>query len=260
MIRQLRGGDWRVSMLEKIVVATIFVIWALGGASEGFVFPSNIGWGFKESELVHAKDPETQLYAGSKQQSLKTEASRNQPNPEKDKEILIDSRPKLVIRYGQAKYKVKAHGALAGIESREVISNNGKRKKTVTKVTEENTDTFMSAIKEVVENKNSIWFERGTYQGGTAREVKTINVYDEKKSLIAIFKQATGEFITFCKLNRQEEADLLKTGNFGGEDSSQAKNAPPKVKPKQNVTNETTPIDSSESDVMGITPDPSSLD
>lgn len=47
---------------------------------------------------------------------------------------------------------------------------------------------------------------------------------------------------------------------FGDEDSSQAKNAPPKVKPKQNVTNETTPIDTSESEVMGITPNPSSLD
>ena len=31
-------------------------------------------------------------------------------------------------------------------------------------------------MEEIVENPNSIWFEDGTYQGGTNREVESINI------------------------------------------------------------------------------------
>ena len=46
----------------------------------------NPGWGLENNlyetpGLVRPADCETQLYPGSPQQSLKTEASRNQPNP-----------------------------------------------------------------------------------------------------------------------------------------------------------------------------------
>jgi hypothetical protein len=35
----------------------------------------------------------------------------------------------------------------------------------------------MDVVEEIVENPNSIWFEDGTYQGGTDREVESINIY-----------------------------------------------------------------------------------
>ena len=60
----------------------------------------------------------------------------------------------------------------------------------------------MDLVEEIVENPHSIWFEDGTYQGGTTREVETINVYDDEyKNLVAIFKRSTGEFITVCQPN-----------------------------------------------------------
>ena len=106
---------------------------------------------------------------------------------------------------------------------------------------------------------SSIWFEEGFYQGGTSREVESINIYNEEENRVAIFKRSTGEFMTFCEPNEDEIEDLLATGNFGGQSgwfSGQAKNLPPKVKAEQNVADEITPIDSFESHVMGITPAP----
>ena len=117
----------------------------------------------------------------------------------------------------------------------------------------------MDVVEEIVENPNSIWFEDGTYQGGTNREVESINIYNQEENRIAIFKRSTGEFMTFCEPNDDEREDLLETGNFGGQFgwfSGQAKNVPPKVKSEQNVADEITPIDSFESHVMGITPAP----
>lgn len=64
-------------------------------------------------QLVRSGDCETQLYPGSTEQSLKTEADRNMPT-KKDLCILVESRPELVMRYGQSKYKVKPYGAIAG--------------------------------------------------------------------------------------------------------------------------------------------------
>lgn len=173
-----------------------------------------------------------------------------QPNP-KDRWILVESRPELIMRRGQVQFKTKDHGALAGLPYK--IKKNGG---TSTARTEENMDRFMDVVEEIVENPNSIWFEDGTYQGGTNREVESINIYNQEEDRIAIFKQSTGEFITFCESNDVEREDLLETGNFGGQFgwfSGQAKNLPPA---KQNVADEITPIDSFESHVMGITPAP----
>lgn len=67
--------------------------------------------------------------------------------------------------------------------------------------------------------------------------------------------------MTFCEPNDDQQEDLVKTGNFGGKfgwSSGQTKNVPPKVKAEQNVADETTPIDTFESHVMGITPAPAS--
>ena len=125
----------------------------------------------------------------------------------------------------------------------------------------------MDAVESIVEDPNSIWFEDAKYQNGTIRELDSINIYNEEQNRVVVFKQSTGEFVTFCEPGEEEEKHLLETGNFGGQFESvsgQAKNVPPKVEVEQNVADETTPIDSFESHVMGITPAPtydfSSLD
>ena len=259
IIRELRGGSWSTALIgNTIFVAVLYGIWVLASVSEGFVQQPNPGWGlsnnlYEPPGLVRPADCETQLYAGSPQQSLKTEASQNQPNA-KDRCILVESRPELIIRRGQAQFKTKDHGALAGLPYK--IKKDGS---TSTARTEANIDEFMDTVEEIVENPNSIWFEEGTYQGGTSREVESINIYNEEENRIAIFKRSTGEFITFCEPDEDEQNDLIKTGNFGGQFgwfSGQAKNVPPKVKSEQNVADEITPIDSFESHVMGITPAP----
>ena len=259
IIRELRGGAWSTALIgNTIFVAVLYGIWLLASGSEGFVQQPNPGWGlgnnlYEPPGLVRPADCETQLYAGSPHQSLKTEASRNQQNP-KDRSILVESCPELIIRRGQAQFKTKDHGALAGLPYK--IKKNGG---TSTARTEENIDRFTDVVEEIVKNPNSIWFEDGTYQGGTNREVESINIYNEEENRIAIFKPSTGEFITFCEPTDDEREDLLETGNFGGQFgwfSGQAKNVPPKVKAEQNVADEITPIDSFESHVMGITPAP----
>ena len=114
IIRELRGGSWSTALIgNTIFVVVLYGIWLLASGSEGFVQQPNPGWGlgnnlYEPPGLVRPADCETQLYAGSPQQSLKTEASRNQPNA-KDQWILVESRPELIIRRGQAQFKTKDH-------------------------------------------------------------------------------------------------------------------------------------------------------
>lgn len=79
----------------------------------------NPGWGLRNNlyeppGLVSLADCKTLLYGGSSQQSLKTKVSRNQPNL-KDRWILVESRPELIIRRGQAQFETKDHEALTGL-------------------------------------------------------------------------------------------------------------------------------------------------
>lgn len=260
LIKELRGGSWSTALLGNTVfLVVLYGIWILAGGSEAFVQQPNPGWGlpaqglYDPPGLFRPADCETRLYGGSPPQSLKTEASRNQPNP-KDRWFLVESRPELIMRRGQAQFKTKDHGALSGLPYS--IKKNGG---TSTLRTEENVDVFMDVVEEIVENPNSIWFEEGTYQGGTTREEESINVYNEEYNRIAVFKKSTGEFITFCEPTRIERDNLKETGNFGGQIgwfSGQAKNFPPNQSSQQNVGHEMTPINSFESDVMGIRPAP----
>ena len=40
-----------------------------------------------------------------------------------------------------------------------------------------------------------IRFEDGRYEGGTTREVESINIYNEEANRVAIFNRSTGEFV-----------------------------------------------------------------
>lgn len=123
IIRQLRGGTWQESLAGNLFFAALFYgVFMVATGGEGFAVPENPGWGlgnnrYEHSALVRPTDGDTRLYAGSGPQSLKNEAARNQPNP-KDRFILLESRPELIIRRGQAQAKTRDHGALAGLPYR----------------------------------------------------------------------------------------------------------------------------------------------
>ena len=124
---------------------------------------------------------------------------------------------------------------------------------TSTLKTEENVDVFMDVVEEIVYDPNSRWFEEGSYQGGTSREVESINIYNEKHNRIAVFLRSTGEFLTFCEPSPNEREDLIQTENFGGQDNwfiSTLKNRTP----QQKFVSDFTVVNSFEKDVMGISP------
>jgi hypothetical protein len=80
IIRKLRGGSWSTALIgNTIFVVVLYGIWLLSSLyeSEGFVQQPNPGWGLRDNfyeypGLVRLADCETQLYAGSPQQLLKT--------------------------------------------------------------------------------------------------------------------------------------------------------------------------------------------
>ena len=78
------------------------------------------------SELLRNIRQRVPFSAGSPTQSFQTWEDRNQPNP-KDRYILVESRPELVIRRGQGKFKTKDHGARAEIKAN-ASKNRGKRR------------------------------------------------------------------------------------------------------------------------------------
>ena len=258
IVTELRGGSWVGALGSAAFFGLIFIIITISGGTHGFIPPpANPGWGLPNNlydppALVQPADcSSTQLYAGSPTQSLKTWVDRNKPNS-KDRWILLESRPELVVRRGQSQYKTKDHGALAGL-SYKIKSDGG----TSTLRTEANINSFMDVIEEIVENPNSIWFEAGMYQRDTTREIESINIYNEEQNRVIIFTRETGEFITFCQPDKFEVDDLMKTGNFGGQDgwfSGHSKNLPPNQSTQNVVDNEITPVSTFESDVMGITP------
>ena len=121
LIKELRGGSLTPALIGNVIfLAVLYGIWILAGGTQGFVTPpTNPGWGFPRGlydppGLVRPGDCRTQLHAGSRTQSLKTWEDRNQSNP-KDRWFLVESRPELVMRRGQSKFKTKDHGALAGL-------------------------------------------------------------------------------------------------------------------------------------------------
>ena len=236
----------------RFFLVVLYGVWIL---SEGFVTPQqNPGWGlpnglYNPPGLVRPVDCGTQLHAGSPTQSLKTWEDRNKPDS-KDRWFLVGSRPELVMRRGQSKFKTKDHGALAGLPYS--VKKDGS---TSTLKTEENVDVFMDVLEEIVYDPNSSWFEEGSYQGGTSREVESINIYNEKHNRIVVFLRSTGEFLTFCEPTLNELVDLSQTGNFGGQDQDNWYSSTPKNRPpQQKFVSDFTPVNSFEKDVMGISP------
>ncbi len=250
MVNELRGGSWYGVLGNAAFFAIIYFITILSG--EGFLLPpQNPVWVlpnglYDPPGLVRPDSCMTKLDAGSPTQSLKTWNDRNQPN-RKDRYFLVESRPELVMRRGQAKFKTKDHGALAGLPFH--ITPKGA---TSTLKSSANVDHFMDVVEAIVYDPNSTWFEEGTYQGNTDRKEEVIYVYSKRHKRLAVFLRSTGEFITFCEPTEFEIRDLYKNKNFGGQSdwfSGKPKNLPP----NQEFNFDFTPEHTFESDVMKIT-------
>ncbi len=159
-----------------------------------------------------------------------------------------EGHPGLRVGFWQSRFKVPDHGAIHDLPY--TIKNNGG---TRTEKTDDNALKMMHSVVNMPNRDNVLWFNNGTYQGGTDREFEAIHIYDRDKRVIAVFKKDTGNFVTTCQLDDEEDAELKATGNFGGGKdrvSGQAKNLPP----QPNVESDFTPVASFESDVMGMSP------
>lgn len=258
------------SMKNSLFTLLMYSIWLFGLKSEGFINKPNQNYKLQKNvgKLVPHIDYKPRSSRGRLKRSSKTEVSRNQSDS-KDRFISIRSRPKLIIRRGQAQFKTKDHGNLANLPYK--VKKDGR---TSTLRTEENIIQFTDAVEKTIRNPNSIWFDKALYQDGTKREVKSINIYNVEEKRVAVFKRSTGEFITFCQPRiGKEETKLLETGNFGGKTTTPIDNFDRHVRgTSPNPTyefssvderqkREFTPLNSFESDVMRMTPlDPSSLD
>lgn len=157
LIKELRGGSLTTMLIGNVIfLALLYAIWILSSGTQGFVtLPQTPGWGlpgglYDLPGLVRSVDCGTQLHARSPTQYLKTWEDRNDPNP-KDRWFLVESRPELVMRRGQSKFKTKDQGALAGLPYS--IKKDGS---TSTLKTEENVDIFMDAVEELVYDPNSL--------------------------------------------------------------------------------------------------------
>jgi len=157
--------------------------------------------------------------------------------------IQCEGHPTLRVGFWQTRFKVPDHGAVYGLPY--TIKYNGGTK---TEKTDKNTLIMMRSIVNMPNRENIIWIEDGTYQAGSDREFAAIHIYDPITRVIATFKKETGNIVTTCQLDEKEDIELKETGNFGGGKdwhSGKVKNLPP-----ENIT----PVNTFESEVMGITP------
>ena len=181
-----------------------------------------------------------------------TKEERRQVAHPYDKIIHVEGHPRLRVGFWQSRYKVADHGALHGLPY--IIKEDGSTR------TEKSDDTalaMMQSIEGMPHRSKVIWFDQDdvTYQGGTDREFPAVYIFDDDTKIAAVFNKQTGNFVTTCQLNKEEEIELKTTHNFGGGEgwfSGKVNNLPPK---------DITPINSFENDIMGITPvDDSQID
>lgn len=135
--------------------------------------------------------------------TLTREQRRNLPSPD---DVII-SEQNVIIRDGQARYKIKNHGHEFGIESTQ--NSKGRFK---TEKTPENVQAFKEEIKNLVLNGEPI---EGTYRKAEPDGYTASHFYDPKTGKNAIFKKQTKEFVSAWKLTEGQVDDLLTNGNVG---------------------------------------------
>lgn len=223
-IVELRGGD--MSPLTKALFRLI-LIWAMGQGhtpTEGFQ-PGRINLGFGHRSQVqpapriapklqenplNRNNPNNNLGQRScraKQNNqdgtLTREQRRNLPSPD---DVII-SEQNVIIRDGQARYKIKNHGHEFGIESTQ--NSKGRFK---TEKTPKNIQAFKEEIKNLVLNGERI---EGTYRKAEPDGYPASHFYDSETGKNAILKKQTTEFVSAWKLTEGQVDDLLTNGNVG---------------------------------------------
>jgi hypothetical protein len=219
-IVELRGGD--MSPLTKALFRLI-LIWAMGQGhtpTEGFQ-PGQINPGFghpgqvgpapriapklQENPLNRNNPGQGSCRAKQNNQdgTLTREQRRNLPSPD---DVII-SEQNVIIRDGQARYKIKNHGHEFGIESTQNSKGQFKTEKTP-----ENIQAFKEEIKNLVLNGERI---EGTYRKTEPDGYPASHFYDAKTGKNAVFKKQTKEFVSAWKLTEGQVDDLLTNGNVG---------------------------------------------
>ena len=219
-IVELRGGD--MSPLTRILFR-ILVIWSIGqgytpttgfqpgrinqglGGYPGQALPTPRIAKLQENPLNRNNPGQGSCRAkqNNKDGTLTKEQRRNLPSP--DDVIILEQN--VIIRDGQARYKIKNHGHEFGIKSTQ--NSKGRFK---TEKTPENIQAFKEEIKNLVLNGERI---EGTYRKTKPDGYPASYFYDSKTGKNAIFKKDTKEFVSAWKLNDKQVADLLTNGNVG---------------------------------------------
>jgi len=147
----------------------------------------------------------------SEHANLTKEQIRNLPD-KRDGFITEENHPPLVARYGQVEFKTPKHGGIHGLPTNE---------KGQTPKTEENALALRDSLVNMPNREDIQWFDNGMYQGGTERGYDSVNIYDQKTGVIAVYKKLQSEepqyarFATTCKLTDLEKKHFLESdGNF----------------------------------------------
>ena len=181
IIKELRGGSW-----DTVIFIGVIILILSQGA--GFV-PNNQnqGWGldrlnpFQPSSAPHSFPPYYDFFFPRRTPSstltvtrptamphqefvgLRKEERRGLPHSN-DMKIIHEGRPELEVGFCQSKFKVGDHGAIHDLPY--IIKDNGGTK---TEKTDDNALKMMRSIVDMPNRDNVVWFENGTYQGGTDR-------------------------------------------------------------------------------------------
>ena len=134
---------------------------------------------------------------------LTKEQRRNLPHSD-DVEIPEQN---VIIRHGQAKYKIKNHGSDFGLPSKPNAKNWNKTERTA-----ENIKDFKNKIKDLVLRGERI---EGTYRKSEPDEYSAIYFYDAATRQNVIFKQETKEFVSAWILTPEQAQDLLQNKTVG---------------------------------------------
>ena len=219
IVRELRAGSQ--SSKETALVVSLLRIFSI-------IFQNNVG-----SKALVPYCPQT---PGQRSNPLTPGHLFGQPNPSRNVEgqssmhhqkrtdltpsqkrnlldkrnevINIKGRPPLILSYKQLQFKIAKHGKIHGLPT-----ENGKTLKT-----EENISQFKKSLIAMAKNDDAVWFENGGYQKGTERGFEALNIFNKKSNVITVYKpNSEGQyyFVTTCKLDNEETANLFKTnGNF----------------------------------------------
>lgn len=228
-ILSLRGGDG-LTEIGAIVAFVIFVNWLDSFLKvESFLTAplphlDPIGW--MQGKYNNNIKPPSNRPSGGYPTHENMQKPSEMPQPEysslsksekrkladplgRDGVIDIAGYPRLDIRYNQAQFKLPKHGGIHNLP----VDDKGKTPKT-----EKNILTFIDALVDMPKDKDLEWYPDGQYQGGTIREVDSVNLFNPKTNIIAVYAKQDDEsclFLTTCELTPLELEHFYKTnGNF----------------------------------------------